>query len=503
MALTLRAVSLNDRPLTQPITARFDQQGGTIGRADHNTLALPDPERHISRQQAEIKVGRSGYVIRNIGSANPILVRNHALAQGESAPLMHSDQVRIGGYLLEVVDDALAAADTTATVHDLPSLPARGANSGGGTVPVPLGDLGTPLSRSNPFAELLSPSAATSAYEDEGTSRLPDDYDPFAAAAPAAPSKTPARADLPLPGSETPVSIDALFDLRSSGGRDRLADFLGDGAMAKAAPPLPTDPLALFGGAAPSTAPAELPPDDVPELHAAFSPPKPLTMTAPGPASGPDPEAATPEPTPSFDAGNAAELWEAFCAGTGVRLPAEQLSPALMHSVGQLLRAATAGTLQLMAVRASTRSELHAQVTMIQAQNNNPLKFAPDAESALEQLLQPPRRGFMAGAQAMDDAMHDLLGHSIGTMAGMRAALEGVLGRFAPTELEAKLTGKSVLDSLLPMNRRARLWELYLQHYLAIRDDAQEDFHTLFGKAFLAAYQQQLERLRPRAETPR
>ena len=82
------------------------------------------------------------------------------------------------------------------------------------------------------------------------------------------------------------------------------------------------------------------------------------------------------------------------------------------------------------------------------------------------------------------------------TMAGTRAALEGVLKRFGPQELEAKLASKSVLDSVLPMNRKAKLWELYLQHYESIRDEAQEDFHTLFGRAFLAAYEQQLERLR-------
>jgi FHA domain-containing protein len=81
-------------------------------------------------------------------------------------------------------------------------------------------------------------------------------------------------------------------------------------------------------------------------------------------------------------------------------------------------------------------------------------------------------------------------------MAGMRAALDGVLARFAPPQLEAKLTGTSLLDSLLPMNRRARLWDLYLKHFDTIREEAQDDFHTLFGKAFLAAYEQQIDRLR-------
>ena len=147
-------------------------------------------------------------------------------------------------------------------------------------------------------------------------------------------------------------------------------------------------------------------------------------------------------------------------------------------------------------MRSATRHELHAQVTVIRPLNNNPLKFSPDGQSALEQLLRPPLRGFLPGPAAMTEAMQDLLGHAIGTMAGTRAALEGVLGRFSPQELEAKLSPTRVIDSVLPMNRKARLWELYRQHFESIREEAQDDFQALFGRAFLAAYEQQLERLR-------
>ena len=192
-----------------------------------------------------------------------------------------------------------------------------------------------------------------------------------------------------------------------------------------------------------------------------------------------------------------AALWAAFREGAGLQLnPPQGLNPELMRVIGTLLRTAVDGTLQLMAVRAATRVELHAAVTVIQSRNNNPLKFSPDAQLALEQMLQPPSRGFLPGPAAMTESMNDLVGHAIGTMAGTRAALEGVLDRFAPKELEAKLTAKSVLDSVLPMARKAKLWELYLQHFDTIRNDAQEDFQNLFGKAFLAAYEQQLERLR-------
>jgi len=189
-------------------------------------------------------------------------------------------------------------------------------------------------------------------------------------------------------------------------------------------------------------------------------------------------------------------LWSAFCQGAGVKfVPPQGLNPDLMRVIGQVLRNAVDGSLKLVAARAATKVELRAEVTVIQARRNNPLKFSPDTQSAMEQLLQPPLRGFMSGPEAVADAMDDLLGHTIGTMVGMRAALEGVLARFEPSQLETKLVGHSMLDSVLPMNRRAKLWELYLQHYEAVRTEAQDDFHNLFGRAFLQAYEEQLDRL--------
>jgi FHA domain-containing protein len=101
MTLTLLAVSLNERPLSQPITAHFDSRGGTIGRADHNTMALPDPERHVSRLQAEIVANGAAFLIRNVGAANPIVVSGRPVACGETANLAHGDEIRIGGYLLQ------------------------------------------------------------------------------------------------------------------------------------------------------------------------------------------------------------------------------------------------------------------------------------------------------------------------------------------------------------------------------------------------------------------
>lgn len=291
--------------------------------------------------------------------------------------------------------------------------------------------------------------------------------------------------------SPTAGGLDDLFGLGPAvKGSDAVAQFLGSAAVA-AGEASDLDPLAMFSP--PPATPARPAPtlpvaDRTPEVHGSMPLPQPRAAV---PAPAPAPVTAHP-----VRPGEADPLWAAFCDGAGIGLtPPGGLNPELMRVIGQMLRRSVDGTLQLVTARATTKVELHAQVTMIQPRNNNPLKFSPDGRMALEQLLQPPLRGFLPGPAAIDQAMDDLVGHTVGTMAGMRAALDGVLARFAPDQLEAKLTRQSVFDSVLPMHRRARLWELYLQHFQSVSDDAKDDFHSLFGKAFLNAYEEQLDRL--------
>jgi FHA domain-containing protein len=325
-----------------------------------------------------------------------------------------------------------------------------------------------------------------------------------------------------------PPSIDQMFGLGQSQ-QDPLAHFLADSPAPGSGGPseggVSVDPLqALFGSdAAPPLHTDPVQGDQLSALNQPFQPPRVAPPAAPRPQppgsvlAGRPPSAAPERPLTAFRTGpapaapaarpaapqvpagsgaDAAALWAALCQGAGVEMALPPGPPEeAMRKVGRILRSAVDGTLALMTVRASTRHELRATVTVIQAKGNNPLKFSADGKVALERLLQPAMRGFLEGPGAMEDAMLDLMGHSIGTVAGMRAALDGMLDRFAPAELEAKLVGKTVFENMLPGMRKARLWDLYLQHHGSIREEAQEDFHTLFGKAFLAAYEQQINQL--------
>ncbi|MEO8058156.1 MAG: type VI secretion system-associated FHA domain protein TagH [Burkholderiales bacterium] len=625
MNLVIRAQTLNDQPLSQAIVGCFDLKGGTIGRSDTNTMALPDPERHISRLQAEVSARDGAFSIRNAGAANAIFINGRALAAGEGSVLASGDELRIGGYALGVMVEAQNEVVRTITqgraVIDARAVIVSSAvenrtdprNMGLGrkpmppvaapsaAKPVPAAPAGASL---NPFSDLLAaPGASAPAADDPfaflgapsarpapsavpvapapsgAPARLPDDFDPFAGLLATPPPVKPAAVSAASVGANdllasvgasagNAVSLDASFGLgaaSSASSADPLAAFMGNSAAPGAAVPMAgarsasTDPFAMFGavGASPP-GPAAF--NHTPELKAAYEPPpivnetrpavrhvvpapvvppSPVAAAAPaatdpfaglglGPGASIDPLAAfmgTPEPapvapraaapvapvlappvarsTPRAAATVAAShppdaLWAAFCQGAGVEVPLPQgLNPEQMRVLGTIMREAVDGALRLMAVRATAKTELRAAVTTIRARNNNPLKFSPSADTALAQLLQPPLRGFMAGPVAMQDAMHDLVGHSIGTMAGMRAALAGVLARFEPNQLESKLAGKSMLDSLLPGGRKAKLWDLYLQHFDSIRSDAHEDFHNLFGAAFVAAYEEQLDQLPP------
>lgn len=513
MRLLIRAVSLAGQPLTQPITGVFDDRGGTIGRSDTCTLMLPDPERHISRVQAEVSREERGYMVRNVSHANPIVVNGRPVPSGRSVLLADGDDLQIGSYLLRV------SRTSQVTAAPVPAPPAA-------VLPR------SPVPPVDPFS--VDAWAALPGAPSPSPPPLPGPFDGLGAFAPSAPPPPP-----PALPSGFDLGSDLGFDAAGRLGVGQgqpaagLDDLFGLGPVVKG-----TDAVDDFLRSAPAPSalaacvPAFAAPvaDRTPELHGSLPLPRAATRPAaaagtgltqllgdvrswgapapppgpvPAPVSVPEPALApapmpTPAPTPA-SAGTSAgadPLWEAFCDGAGIALPMPGgPTPALMRMIGQMLRRSVDGTVQLVAARATTKSELHAQVTMIQPRNNNPLKFSPDGRMALEQLLQPPLRGFLAGPEAIDQAMDDLVGHAVGTMAGMRAALDGVLDRFAPAQLEAKLTRQSVFDNVLPMHRRARLWELYLQHFQSVSDDAKDDFHSLFGKAFLQAYEEQLDRL--------
>jgi FHA domain-containing protein len=190
------------------------------------------------------------------------------------------------------------------------------------------------------------------------------------------------------------------------------------------------------------------------------------------------------------------ELIAGLFAGLGMAapVPAER-TPQRMRLIGELLRESIAGTLGLLAARTIAKRELGASATLLQTRGNNPLKFSPNVDAALTHLLGPPLRGFIGPRDAVQEAFGDLRAHQVAVLVGMRAALAAVLERFDPVALEARLTPRGMWDNLMPVNRRAKLWEQFGERYAEIQREVEDDFDRLFGRAFLQAYEAQLAEL--------
>lgn len=518
--LTLRVTSISGATPEHPIEARFDSAGGAIGRADDNRLVLPDPTRRISRLHARVVFVDGAFDLVEVG-ANPIEVNGSPLGPGQKARLQDGDRLRIGNYDLRVTLDRPMGAP--APRNELPTA------FGGPLTADPLG-LGSGAG--------VSPMQAAPKARGPGPGPgIPDDFDPFrgvdTAPPPAKAARLPDDLDLGLGSLAGPApSIDEVFGLEAKPGADPLAG----GPLAEsgarrgiAAPAASVDPLAALG-VPPAVAPAPVP-DLVPEIRGTFRipaarpeaaagetflswedglpagtdarrepatlPPQPAERQPAATDAAPPLQAAQPAPqTPPAPPAAPDELARAFAAGLGMdRQVLASLTPEAMQQVGRLLREAAQGTLDLLMMRALTKREVRAEATMIVSKDNNPLKFSPSVEGALAHLLAPQGHGFMPPVEAMRDAYDDLRSHQVGIMAGLRAALAGVLKRFDPAVLEQRLTHKSMLDNLLPIHRRARLWDLYEQLYRDIAREAEDDFHTLFGREFLRAYEEQVARL--------
>lgn len=186
-------------------------------------------------------------------------------------------------------------------------------------------------------------------------------------------------------------------------------------------------------------------------------------------------------------------LKQAFLRGAGIAPDAiGALTPEMMELLGKLMTGTLQGTIDLLALRSLVKQEVKADVTMVVLRNNNPLKFFPDSQTVLTQMLRKKMPGFMEPLESIDDAYTDLRGHQKGVVAGTLASMDKVIRRLRPERIDTALKS-SPLD-LLPMRRKAALWDLYCQQHLSVAGESQDQFKTLFGADFLDAYEKEVDR---------
>jgi len=524
------AIQYNDTAPVFPIVRKLPEQGGTIGRADDNEVALPDPMRLLSRKHLLIAPVTTGvYRLTNISASNPAQVNDIPLAPNASCTVKAGDRICIGSYLLELrvsgqISPNIAQVQAkTMPPHQTPYT---------GNIDAILDQGGTPTLLSD------DPLGITSITEQTKLSDLVGDNRQLLTGLDQPGSEQALNQDLLLKNKRSLLAGDELDPLSLFGGEEKsIDDLLGLSAQKNTIPTaasagllneLHTPFLPELSAALEQTAtagegacsakaegglliPEEFSLDDLlngsshsqaQEKTSAPSHEPLITPLVEDNAILPgleDLAKATPvsnveQPViPSSEPDSSSALLQAaLLEGLNLKeLPANRhLDADLMRTLGALLRITIGGTLDLMAARTTIKREVRANVTVIAPQRNNPLKFSPDADVALQYLLGREYPGFMGAQEAISEAFADLLSHQMGVVSGMRSALSLVLERFDPNTISRNANTRGLIDNLLAMGRKARLWDAYKRYFENTREQAVDRFQEFFGAAFVDAYEE-------------
>jgi type VI secretion system FHA domain protein len=501
MKITLTVNQVAGTRPAQPMTVTFDEEGGSIGRRDVNDWILPDPERFISGRHAQIDFSNDVFYITDL-SSNGVFINGSTepLGKNNRAALEDGDNINIGDYQIDVVIEK-------PVIQTLQSENFEGFD--------------------DPFARMVDEQAGKNIE----SSFLP----------PLEPAEAEPRIEeeYSLDEPETPdLETDELALEQSALGQGSQDDHLSDlNAVFNQGAPIPEDwyqedekqdkqseppiipPLEptppsldeLSSAETPAPAQPQIIPDDqsliepdaqpIIDQQAISIPSQPIERELPPPAPPPRPA----EQTAPYQSRPADEANLRRVLAESMEIPEASLADlpmqALLQNLGKILRTSVNGTMSMLRVRAQMKGEFRMSQTMIQPVENNPLKFSINIEEAMRHILNPkPSSGYLSPVTAFEEAHEDIEAHMMAVMVGMQAALKAVLQRFEPDMLEQRLGQQALLEKL-PLYRHAKTWELFTELYSQIANEAEDDFHQLFGRAFSHAYEEQIRRLESLKQT--
>ncbi len=200
---------------------------------------------------------------------------------------------------------------------------------------------------------------------------------------------------------------------------------------------------------------------------------------------------ATSTPQPGNGEVLQGELLEALLEGMGLgdMQPIPQFDKENMRQLGQMLSMFSQGTVALLSSRSILKRGVKADMTMVLDDANNPFKLLPSGKTVLMQMFGARMPGFMPPKKSVRDALIDLQAHQLGMISGIRAIIAAMLQSFNPEQMEEEAKRDGHTSRLaLPASRKAALWDYFVRTYGETAGEIEDDFHTLFGEAFLYAY---------------
>jgi type VI secretion system protein ImpI len=461
--LTFEVTSVNAASLGAGRRKVFTIDGGRIGRAPENNMVLPGVGVH--RHHATVRFINGVFFVEGVGT-NGIAINNPevVLPRNEPYPLKSGDKIFIDEYEIVVTASAAAPAEPAAA-RQPDRTAARTGSESAGPADRPVAPLFVPSDDSaedlDPLRKLIggagasprSPAPGAPAASWNHSSSLADHFAPPPAAT--------------VPGAASPANVIPEHWDRTSFDRSKLRPTPPPHQPERPVPPssrpVPPSSVATPGQLAPTQ--HQTPPS--PPLSAGFG-------------------AGTNTGGAFFD-------WDGFLRAANVD-PA-RVPPETAAMLGNILRSVVQGLIEVLRARSEIKTEFRMPVTQVKVSENNPLKFAANAEDALGNLLGRRNSAYLPPQEAFDDAFNDVRFHQLAMLAGVRAGFDNLMNRFDPAQLQEgfERQGKR---GLFGGGGKATYWERYTERFKEMSRDRDETFRRLFGEEFARAYEQQLSVLK-------
>jgi type VI secretion system protein len=509
MPLKLRVISDQYKQLGKSSVQLFGVQGGKIGRALDNDWVLPDPDRYVSSHHAKVSFRAGNWLLEDL-STNGVFVNDNDVPLSATGPrkLKDGDRLRFGDYdvVVTIDDHSESSADAsgqipapsglrdqakTRSAADQADYLRRGTfrnHRDNRSSEHEIYDLGADLD----ITGLLSSARGTHEQVDAlaAFDRGSHDDAPPAPQLKKSSGNTSTTSKNAKVNSSTPSLLDDFLHEelpRAAAAADTQEDWhmstrrlqqrkASAGAapllqVVSAAQPLRRDPPAPLLRAEPA---AKIEP--IRETRVELAKIEPLR-----------PEASRRNADNGGDFHNGVE---ALCRGAGID-PASIPSDAhasLLSLAGQMVREVVLDLMEALRNRGDLKNRLNLLQTAIQPNQNNPLKLSTSVEDALRKLLDGNNTRNLGAVDALREAFTDLKNHQTAIDAGMNAALNDLLGRVDPSELQERFDRGLKRNAPQSTVNKGKYWELYTEFYPLLNQRDKRGWPAVFTEEFTRAY---------------
>lgn len=475
MALKLRVISDHYKALGKRSSRLFGVTGGKIGRAQDNDWILPDPDRYVSSHHCRVEFRAGQWVLEDTSTNGVFINGSDTPASVDGAyRLQDGDRLRLGDY--EVLVSIDERNDFSPDASGQMPVPVRvRSKSNVKTHPRATdGDLGEELD----LTDLLSDSAIAPAPAMPPPLRAPSSSSsPLDLESALALDSDDLKAMGPIPASPAPAKAP----------KTAFASLLGESGEHKtvARPRKPE--------AAPKVVEEPRKADDWHMQTRPYDRKALQALTSPAALAKAEKALEPERPAVRRAENGSAEApvgLEAFCRGAGIdpsSLPIDQQN-ALLTLAGQMLRETVLGLMESLKARSDVKSRMRLSQTTIQPGENNPLKFSPSVDDAVLKLLDPHSSRYLGPIDAIRESFADIRTHQAALVGAIQAAIDEVMNRIEPGELQERFDRGLKRGPLLGATNKMKYWDLYTEFYQVLNQRGEQGLPTLFAEEFARTY---------------